>query len=74
LAEGGRGVGEAEEHNAGLEESKGGFEGGFMLVLFLDADIFIPPPDVEFGEERLSLELFDDGVNEGEWVCVADGP
>jgi hypothetical protein len=73
-AEGGGGVGEAEEHNAGLEESKGGFEGGFVLVLFSDADIFIPPPDVKLSEECLSLELFNDGVNEGEWVCVADGP
>jgi hypothetical protein len=73
-AEGGRGVGEAEEHNAGLEESKGGFEGGFVLIFLSDADVFVSPPDVEFGEELLPLELFDNGINEGEWVRVADGP
>jgi hypothetical protein len=73
-AEGGGGIGETEKHDARLKESKGGFEGGFMLVFFSDADVFVSPPDVEFGEEFLSLEFLDDSVNEGEWVCVTDGP
>jgi hypothetical protein len=73
-AESGGGVGETEKHNARLKESNGSFEGGFVLVFFSDADIFVSPPDVEFGEELLPLEFFDDGINEREWVSVTDGP
>jgi hypothetical protein len=74
LAEGGGGIGEAKEHNARLEESERGFEGSFVLIFFSDVDIFVPPSDVKLGEELLSLEFFNDGIDEGKWVGVADSP
>ena len=46
----GRGIAKAKEHDGGFEESFVGDEGRFPLVAILDADIVVPPMDVELGE------------------------
>jgi hypothetical protein len=47
---GGRGVGEAKEHDKWLEESAVGAERGFPFVSFLDTHIEVSPPYVKLGE------------------------
>ena len=51
LKSGRGGVGHAEEHNSGFIESSVGNESGFPLVTILDADVVIPPPYVQLGED-----------------------
>jgi hypothetical protein len=48
--EGGWGVGETEKHDSGFEEAFVGNECHLPLVLFLDADIVVPPSYVELRE------------------------
>ncbi len=70
--EGGWGVCQSEEHYPWFKQPFWGFERGFPLVAFFDSDVVIPPSYVEFGEEGLSLELFQDRFDQGEQVVVAD--
>ena len=49
--EGGGGVGEAEEHHGGFEETFVGDEGCFPLVTVLDSHIVVPPSYVELGKD-----------------------
>ena len=70
--EGGRRVGQSEEHDPWFEQSRWGFEGGLPFVAFFDLDVVVSPPYIEFGEEGLSLELFQDHFDQGEWVIVTD--
>jgi hypothetical protein len=51
---GGRGVGEAKEHNSRFKESLARLEGGFPFVTFFDADVVIPPSYVKLGKESFS--------------------
>ena len=44
-------VTEAEEHYSGFKESEGIDEHCLPLIGFMDANVVIPPLDVEFGEE-----------------------
>jgi cellulose synthase/poly-beta-1,6-N-acetylglucosamine synthase-like glycosyltransferase len=53
---GGQTIGETEEHNQGFEKSLVCAKGGLPLITFLDADIVLPPPDIEFGEVLHALE------------------
>src|SRR5882757_2797090 len=53
--EGGRKVGETEEHDARLEQSFVGDECRFPLVAFFYANIVVSPSNVEFGEQARSL-------------------
>jgi hypothetical protein len=39
----------------------------------MDADIIVPPVDVELGEVSRVLELMDEVVNEGEWIVILPG-
>ena len=48
--EGGRGVAQPEEHDSGLIESPVCLEGCLPLVTFLDANVVVPPSDVQLGE------------------------
>ncbi len=48
------------------------FECGFPFVAFFNLDIIVSPLYIEFGEERSTLELFQDRFNQGEWVVIAD--
>jgi len=70
--EGSGGVGQSEEHDPWFEQSCRGFEGGFPFVAFFDSDIVVSPPYIELGEERSTLELFQDCFDQGERVVIAD--
>ncbi len=70
--EGGGGVGQSEEHDPWFEQSHRGFEGGLPFVAFFDPDIVVSPPYVELGEERSTLELFQDRFDQGERIVVVD--
>ena len=50
LLEGGGGVAKTKEYDCGFEESFVGNESCLPLITILDADIVIPPSNVEFGE------------------------
>ena len=67
---GGRTIGETEEHDQGFEESSVCVEGGLPLITFLDADIVVPPPDIEFGEIPRTSESVNEVGDEWEWVRV----
>ena len=51
MLEGGRGVGESEEHHRGFEESFVGDKGRLPLVTILDSHVVVPPADVELSED-----------------------
>jgi len=70
--EGGRGVGQAEEHYSWFEQPLRGFEGGLPFVAFLDPDVIVSPSYVKFGEEGSSLELLQDCFDQREGVVVAN--
>jgi hypothetical protein len=63
---GGWAVGETKEHNQGFEKSSVCAEGGLPLITFLDADIVVPLPDIEFGEIPRTLELVNEVGDEWE--------
>ena len=46
--EGSWGVSEAEEHDSWFIEAVACFEGSFVFVTLLDADIVIPPANIQF--------------------------
>ena len=55
MGEGGRGIGEAKEHYAWLEQAKGCFKSSCPLVLFSDANVVVSPANVKLGEDFLPL-------------------
>ena len=55
--EGGWGVGEAEEHNHGLEETSIRFESCFPLIAIADAYVVISPSDIQLREECRSATV-----------------
>jgi hypothetical protein len=67
--EGGRRVGESEEHDKRFKESLVGGEGSLP---FLDTDVVVSPTNVELGEVLGALESVDDIRDEGERVPVLD--
>ena len=72
VLESGGGIGEAEEHYSGLEESLMGDEGSFPLMSIFDLDILISPLDVKLGEDFCPLEFIDEVRDEGKRVCIMD--
>ena len=68
-----RGVVKTEEHNGRFEQSSVGDEGCLPLMSILDADIVVPPSDIELGEVFCILELIDRIRDEGEGVGISDG-
>ena len=72
LLEGGRGVGETEEHYSRFEESLMSDKSGFPLVSVFDLDIVISPPNVKFGEYLRPLEFINEIGNKWEGICIAD--
>ena len=42
---------ESKEHDSGFEEPHGSYEGSFPLVFLSNADVIVPPTNVEFGEQ-----------------------
>jgi hypothetical protein len=63
--EGGRAIAESEEHYCGFEETKRCDECTLPLVFFLDSDVIISPPYIEFGEQGGILHIIDEFGNEG---------
>jgi hypothetical protein len=48
-------------------------ECGLPLIAFMDADIVVPPADVELGEVSRVLEPMDEVVDEGERIAILPG-
>jgi len=48
--EGSQRVGQAKEHDCWFEESFTSFEGGFILIAFLNVNIVVPPANIKLGE------------------------
>ena len=71
--EGGRRIGETEEHYCRFEESFVGNESGFPLMSVFDSDVVVSPSDVKLGKEFCSLEFINEIGDERERVCVSDG-
>src|SRR5262249_15179633 len=57
------GVGQAEVHYQGFEQTPVGPERGMPLVALADPDVVETPPDVELREEARSLETIDQIVD-----------
>ncbi|KAG5348415.1 hypothetical protein C0989_010578, partial [Termitomyces sp. Mn162] len=68
--EGGRAVGESEEHNKWLKQSPVGLEGSLPLVSFLDAHIVVTPPDIQFSKVLHAPEVVDELKDEGKGVMA----
>src|ERR1700712_3308152 len=71
--EGRGGVGQAEVHHQGFEESPVRPEGGLPLVALSDADVVKAPAYVEFRKEPGTLQSVNKVVDQGEWVPVLHG-
>ena len=71
--EGSGGVGEAEEHDGGLEESLVSDEGRLPLMAVFNLYVVIPPPYVELGENRGVSQFVHEVRDEGEGVGVTNG-
>src|SRR6266511_5025912 len=71
--EGGRAIGETEEHNERFEEASVHSKCSLPLVTFLDANIVEPPSNVNFGEVLHSSEFHNELPDEREWVLVLHG-
>ena len=56
-----------------FKESKGSDKGGFPLVFFMNVDVVIAPPDVEFCEEGGILHVVDEFGDEWQRVCIPNG-
>ena len=66
-------IAESEEHDSGFEESHGGDESCFPLVLFPDANVVISPMNVELGEQGGFFHVIDEFGNQGERIGISDG-
>src|ERR1700677_5315899 len=71
--EGCGGIKQAKKHDCGLKESIACFEGRFMFVAFFDANIIVPPSNIEFRENGSTAEVGDEVGDEGEWILISDG-
>jgi len=68
----GRRVHETKEHDERFKHATVGFEGSFPLVARTDANVVIPPSDVELCEDTSIFEFVDDVGDERERVLVLD--
>ena len=66
-------IAESEEHDCGFEESHGGNEGSFPLILLSNANVVISPANVKFGEQGGLLYVIDEFWDEREWLGISDG-
>jgi len=72
--ESGWGIGEAKEHDGWFEQPVTSFKGGLPFVAFFNADIVIPPSDVEFGKPPFTRNAVNELRYEGEGISVRDCP
>ena len=66
-------IAESEEHDNGFEESHGGDESHFPLVLFPDVNVVISPTNVELGEQGGFFHVINEFGNQGERIGISDG-
>ena len=57
---------ESKEHDGGFKKSHRGNEGGLPLILFSDANVIIPPMNIEFGEQGELFHIINEFWDEGE--------
>ena len=69
--EGGRAIGETEEHQ-GFKQPSVGSEGDLPLVTLLDSDIIVPPSNIQLGEVLHPLELVYEPRNKRNRILVLD--
>ena len=69
----GRGVAKAKEHDCQFEESFVRDEGRLPLVAIFDADIVVPPTNIEFGEVASVFQLVHEVGDKGKGVGVTGG-
>jgi hypothetical protein len=67
-------VGETKEHDHRFKEALYGEEGGFPLISIFNANIIVPPTDIEFGEQGASAEAIDGSGNKGGDIPILFGP
>ena len=65
-------IAESKEHDGGFEESHGGNESSFPLILLSDVNVVISPMNVEFGEQCGLLHIIDEFWDEREWIGISD--
>ena len=66
-------VAKPKEHHCWFKKSQRGDKGGFPLVFFMNADVVIVPPDVEFHEEDGILHVVDEFWDEWQRVRILNG-
>ena len=69
-----RGVGEAEEHDSGLEKPIACLEGCLPFVTFFDMDIVISPLDTKLGEPFLPEDAVDELGYQWKGIAVGHSP
>ena len=66
-------IAKPKEHHCWFKESKGSDKGGFPLVFFMNVDVVIAPPDVEFCEEGGILHVIDEFWDKRQRVHILNG-
>jgi hypothetical protein len=62
---GGRAITEPEEHHRGFEKAERCDECTLPLVVFLDSDVIVSPPYIEFSEQGGIFHIIDEFWDEG---------
>jgi hypothetical protein len=70
--EGGGGVTKAEEHDEWLVETTIGLEGRLVLISWVESNVVVTQPDVQFGKVPGILEVIDYFIDEWEGIVVFD--
>ena len=65
-------VAKPKEHYCRFKKSQRGDKGSFPLVFFMNVDVVISPPDVEFCEEGGILHVVDEFRDEWQRVHIPD--
>ena len=70
--EGGWALCETKEHYQGFEQPSVGLKGGFPLVTLANANIVVPPANIQLGEILGPIKLIDEFRDEGYGVVIFD--
>ena len=71
--EGGWAVREVEEHYQRFKQPLVGLKGTFPLITLMNANIVVPPVNIQLGEVFGSTKLIDELRDEGYRVAIFDG-
>lgn len=72
MLEGGRGIGEAKEHDSGFKEAFVSVQCCFPLMAILYSDVVVAPSYIKLGEDMGSFEFVNEVGDEGERVGIVD--